>query len=133
MIGQYLPQTNESATVVKFKIFSHLNKAQITELTVYGPTRIQPSPTLVNPTYILHSPPIPAARRPDSSRKSPPLSPTPLYRTVLGAALTAAAHRAGGARRHRLVPLETAGRHRPPSTIEKKKENPSQRSGRKPL
>jgi len=40
---------------------------------------------------------------------------------VLGAALTAAAHRAGGARRHRLVPLETAGRHRPPSTIEKKK------------
>jgi len=26
MIGQYLSQTNENATVVKFKIFSHLNK-----------------------------------------------------------------------------------------------------------
>jgi hypothetical protein len=28
MIRQYLPQTNESATVAKSKIFSHLNKAQ---------------------------------------------------------------------------------------------------------
>jgi len=27
MIEQYLPQTNESATVAKSKIFSHLNKA----------------------------------------------------------------------------------------------------------
>jgi len=27
MIGQYLPQTNKSATVSKSKIFSHLNKA----------------------------------------------------------------------------------------------------------
>ena len=27
MIGQYLPQTNESATVAKSKIFSRLNKA----------------------------------------------------------------------------------------------------------
>jgi len=29
MIGQYLPQTNESATVAKYKKFSHLNKAQV--------------------------------------------------------------------------------------------------------
>ena len=29
MIGQYLPQTNKSATVAKFKKNSHLNKAQI--------------------------------------------------------------------------------------------------------
>ena len=29
MIGQYLPQTNESGTVVKSKNFSHLNKAQV--------------------------------------------------------------------------------------------------------
>jgi len=27
MIGQYLPQTNESATVAKIQIFLHLNKA----------------------------------------------------------------------------------------------------------
>jgi len=27
MIRQYLPQTNENATVAKSKIFSHLNKA----------------------------------------------------------------------------------------------------------
>ena len=27
MIGQYLPQTNESVTVAKSKIFSHVNKA----------------------------------------------------------------------------------------------------------
>jgi len=29
MIGQYLPQTNESATVAKSKIFSHPNKASV--------------------------------------------------------------------------------------------------------
>ena len=35
MIGQYLPQINESATVTKSKIFSHLNKAiELNELVV---------------------------------------------------------------------------------------------------
>ena len=29
IIRQYLPQTNESATVAKFKIFSHLNKGLV--------------------------------------------------------------------------------------------------------
>jgi hypothetical protein len=29
MIGQYLPQTNESATVAKSNFFSHLNKAGV--------------------------------------------------------------------------------------------------------
>jgi hypothetical protein len=31
MIGQYLPQTNESATVAKSKNFSELNKASFTD------------------------------------------------------------------------------------------------------
>jgi len=37
MIGQYLPQTNENATVVKSKKISHLNKAIIRRKLIAPP------------------------------------------------------------------------------------------------